>query len=213
MDLMHFGHSGSLSGEECTQNHTEQSAPVRRGVLGNAKTCGLGIISGRGGASPELCMGVLFIAVTGERHYWTSRIIPLLCLHPGKMTFISEFAADLCAMAVKTDAIGLTAAGGFLCAYLPGICWSEKRRDFADSKRFGERWWNGHVPLVIFLPLPGWCGCTECKGSSLSKLQPQQLLGFKHLQFISKAWIRNFTVFRVLWLFFLLADDLLWCLL
>lgn len=68
MDLMHFGHSGNLSGEECTQNHTEQSAPVRRGVLGSAKTCGLGIISGRGGASRELCMGALFIAVTGERH-------------------------------------------------------------------------------------------------------------------------------------------------
>lgn len=68
MDLMHFGHSGNLSGEECTQNHTEQSAPVRRGVLGSAKTCGLGIISGRGGASCELCMGALFIAVTGERH-------------------------------------------------------------------------------------------------------------------------------------------------
>lgn len=69
MDLMHFGHSGNLSGEECAQNHAEQSAPVQQGVLGNAKTCGLGIISGRGGASCELCMGVLFIAVTGERHY------------------------------------------------------------------------------------------------------------------------------------------------
>lgn len=54
------------------------------------------------------------------------------------MTFISKFVADLCAVAVKTDAISLTAVGGFLCAYLPGIRWSEKRRDFANYKRFGE---------------------------------------------------------------------------
>lgn len=56
----------------------------------------------------------------------------------GKMTFISKFVADLCAVAVKTDAISLTAVGGFSCAYLPGIRWSEKRRDFANYKRFGE---------------------------------------------------------------------------
>lgn len=44
MDLVHFGHSGNLSGEERTPNHREQSAPVREVFLETQKPVVWGLI-------------------------------------------------------------------------------------------------------------------------------------------------------------------------